>query len=225
MTEENLNKDTVQTDEIEENNEQSENDGAENDENKSDKQDAPKGTEGLDTKSEGNEDIYGSPDNFDYSEIKLPEGMTLDNDLVGEFEPIARKLNLSNSSANELMNLAVKLSSKNMSSITDALNQAQIAEKNSYMEMLEKDTELNANDTAKYNQYLNVAVQGLNAVATDKFKEFINAKGLTHHPEFIKVFHNIGKLCKDAALPNVNNPVGKKEDAADVLYGASRAEE
>lgn len=189
---------------------------------KSDTQD----TDGLDvdgtTKSnneQDNDDIYGSPEAYDYSEIKLPEGMELDQDLVQDFEPVAKKLNLSNKSANELMNLAVKLSNKNLSVVQEAIKQSQIAEMNSYEKLLAEDKELNVNDNAKYHQYLDVANKGIEAVATDGFKKFIKDKGLTYHPEFIKVFHKIGKLCQDAQIPDVKNPVGKEERQADVLYG------
>ena len=171
-------------------------------------------------KSDDNKDeLFGSPEKFDYSDIKLPEGMELDKELLDEFEPIAKKFNLSNKSANELMNLAVKLSTKNISAVQDAIVQAQIAEKNSYIKMLESDKELNANNTSQYNQYVDVAINGLNAVATQGFKDFIKEKGLTHHPEFIKVFHNIGKLCKDADIPEVKNPTSPEKTAAQILYG------
>lgn len=157
---------------------------------------------------------------YDYSEIKLPEGIELDKSLLDEFNPLAQKLNLSNESANEFVKLAVKLSTKNAESFKNAVEQAMIAEKNSYLQLLNDDKELNANNTEQYDQYLNVSIEGLNAVATDGFKQFIKDKGLTHHPEFIKTFHKIGQLCKDADIPNVKFPAGVKQDAADVLYGS-----
>lgn len=166
-----------------------------------------------------NSELFGAPENFDYSDIKLPEGMELDKELLDEFNPIAKKFNLSNKSANELMNLAVKLSQKNLGSIQNAISQYQITEKNSYLELLEKDKELKANNSSQYNQYVDVAITGLNAVATQGFKDFIKEKGLTHHPEFIKVFHKIGELCKDAPIPDVNNPSVPEKSAAEILYG------
>ena len=57
------------------------------------------------------------------------------------------------------------------------------------IELLNTDKELNAVDEARYNQYLDVAIQGLKAVATPGFSELLKAEGLTHHPEFIKTFH------------------------------------
>lgn len=165
------------------------------------------------------DEIYGSPDNYDYSQIQLPENITLDDELTKEFEPIAKKLNLSNKSANELMGLAIKLSQKNLSKTADAVKAVQEAKKQEYAELLNTDKELNTGDSTKYNQYLDVATQGLKAAATPEFIEFIKKEGLTHHPEFIKTFHKIGELCTSEKMPDVKYPAGQKEiDAADVLY-------
>lgn len=204
-------------DSVEENNQQ---ENTENNEEKSELQNDKQN----DQQKNLDGDIYGAPEQFDYSDIKLPEGMTLDKELLEEFEPIAKKFNLSNKSANELLGLAVKLSEKNISIVQDAIQQSQIAEKNSYMQMLDQDIELNVKDSAQYEQYLSVASKGIKAVATPKFKEFIKDKGLTHHPEFIKVFHKIGQLCTEVKIPD-GNPSGKDVDAADVLYGKRQSEE
>lgn len=181
---------------------------------------------GLKTDTSDNDaEIYGSPENFDYSTTVLPEGMELDQELIGEFEPIARKLNLSNQSANELMGLAVKLAEKNFSKVGDIGAEIEQREKLAYAEMLNNDKELNISDDAQYNQYLDVAIEGLKAVATKGFTDFIAKKGLTHHPEFIKTFHNIGKLCTSEKLPNVQIPTGKKQlEACDILYGQQNEE-
>ena len=171
-------------------------------------------------KNEQDSDIYGSPDTFDYSNIQLPEGMKLDNDLIKEFEPVAKKLNLSNKSANELMQLAVKLTEKNTSKFGEYAQAIQQAKKDSYQELLNTDKELDVNNTAKYEEYLDVAIQGLKAVATPGFKELLKAEGLTHHPEFIKTFHKIGELCVSEKMPNPQYSATQKElDAADILYG------
>lgn len=162
---------------------------------------------------------YGSPENYDYSTVTLPEGMQLDEELVNEFNPLAKELNLSNDSANKLMALGVKLAQKNAATFREATQQAAIAEKNSYLEQLNNDKDLNVLNTDDYNKYLDVANQGYNAVATKEFKAFVNAKGLTHHPEFIKVFHKIGELCSDSSIPDAKIPPSAEKSAADILYG------
>ena len=186
----------------------------------------PNGLDNKETKDENKDnEIYGSPENFDYSTTVLPEGMELDKELIDEFEPIARKLNLSNQSANELMGLAVKLAEKNFAKVGDISAEVEQREKIAYAEMLNNDKELNITDETKYNQYVDVAIEGLKAVATKGFSDFIAKKGLTHHPEFIKTFHNIGKLCTSSSLPDVHIPAGKKQlETCDILYGQRNEE-
>ena len=173
---------------------------------------------------DGQNEIYGSPENFDYSAVELPENMELDSDLVNEFNPIAKKLNLSNKSANELMSLAVKLTQKNTAKFADEFAaQLQDAESKSYLQMLNTDKELNAFSAEEYDQYINTANLGIKSVATDGFKNLLKQKGLTNHPEFIKTFHAIGKLCQSDKLPDVKNPVGANRSAADILYGSAES--
>lgn len=168
--------------------------------------------------NDGNADIYGSPETFDYSEITLPDGMQLDKEMVSKFDGIAKELNLSNSSANRLMNLAVELTGKNAANISNLAGEMQKAEADSYAQLLNTDKELNAFSESEYSQYLTTANLGIKAVATDGFTQLIKAKGLTNHPDFIKTFHKIGELCANDKLPDVNNPA-VSERPADILYG------
>lgn len=171
-----------------------------------------------DNNSDNNEK-YGSPENYDYSNVAIPDGMQLDSELLNEFNPLAKELNLSNDSAGKLIALGVKLAQKNAATFKEASEQAAVAEKNSYLEQLNNDSELNVLNTDDYNKYLGIANQGYNAVATKEFKAFLNAKGLTHHPEFIKVFHKIGKLCSDSSIPDATLPPQASEKSiADILY-------
>jgi len=163
-------------------------------------------------------EVYGSPETYDYSEIQLPENMQLDNELIEEFNPVAKKLNLSQKSANELVQLAVKLTGKNMQKTSDALEEMQRAKSNSYEQMLLQDDEFSKMDDENYNQYLNTANIGVSKVATKGFQELIKKEGLTKHPDFIRTFHAIGKLCISDSIPDVNHPVGKPERMADLLF-------
>ena len=185
-----------------------ENDSGNPDEQKREKED-----------NQENNDIYGSPEQFDYTEVQLPEGMELDKEMLGKFEPLAKEFNLSNKSANKLMNLAVELVAKNTPNAENLATQIQQAEAESYAQLLNTDKELNRYSQEEYSKYLQVANQGVKSFATQGFMDLIKAKGLTNHPDFIKTFHAIGKQCSNDTLPNVNNPVGKSERDCDILYG------
>lgn len=179
------------------------------------------GEENTEDASENNEaEIYGSPETYDYSNVELPEGMTLDKDLVEKFNPLAKKYNLSNKSANELMNLAVELVGKNTPDATKLVNEIKTAEANEYQKMLNTDKELNAMNEEQYGEYINLARLGVKSVATDEFKALLKDKGLSNHPAFIKTFYKIGKLCKTDTVPTGSTPVTNTESAADILYGS-----
>ena len=165
------------------------------------------------------DDIYGSPEAYDYSITQLPEGMELDSEMVEKFNPIAKKFNLSNKSANELLNLAIQMQQKNLAGFRDAHLKLQDDERNSYKDLLQNDQELNLKSSDEYGQYLSTASKGLKAFATDGFLELLKDKGLTHHPDFIKTFYNIGKLCQPNGMPIVNIPPVRKPTTAEILYG------
>lgn len=200
-----------------ENNQENINDNSQtpNNENNSDNSEEQK--ENKD--NQGDNEIYGSPEQFDYTEVQLPEGMELDKEMLGKFEPLAKEFNLSNKSANKLMNLAVELVAKNTPNAENLATQIQQAEAESYAQLLNTDKELNGYSQEEYSKYLQVANQGVKSFATQGFMDLIKAKGLTNHPDFIKTFHAIGKQCSNDTLPNVNNPVGKSERDCDILYG------
>ena len=102
-----------------------------NDENNLDNSEGQKENKENKENQEDNE-IYGSPEQFDYTEVQLPEGMELDKEMLGKFEPLAKEFNLSNKSANKLMNLAVELVAKNTPNAENLATQIQQAEAESY---------------------------------------------------------------------------------------------
>ena len=175
--------------------------------------------EGLDTKEESTDpEIYGSPETYDYSEIELPDGMKLDEELVQKFDPLAKKYNLSNNSANELMKLAVELVGKNTPDTATLAQQVKQVEANECQRLLNTDKELNAMSEEQYGEYINLARLGVQSVATDEFKTILKERGLSNHPAFIKTFYQIGKMCQVDKVPHGNRPAGLKESAADILY-------
>lgn len=145
--------------------------------------------------------------------------MELDKEMLGKFEPLAKEFNLSNKSANKLMNLAVELVTKNTPNAENLATQIQQAEAESYVQLLNTDKELNGYTQEEYGNYLKVANQGVKSFATQGFMDLIKSKGLTNHPDFIKTFHKIGEQCSIDSLPDVKNPIGQNKRPADILYG------
>ena len=173
---------------------------------------------------EAQENIYGAPERYDYSALELPADMKLDDEMIQEFEPIARKFNLSNDSACELVKMAAQLVDKNMKSVDpqELAKMVQQAKIDGYKIELNNDKELQVDNESVYGPYLATAQKGLDAFATPEFKKLLSQEGLTHSPAVIKTFHAIGKLCESEKIPGIGEQIQQKETPAQILYGNNK---
>lgn len=199
---------------------QLENEQENENENASENNAAEETTDAEKEKPEENDKEITVPEEYDYSEIELPEGMELDKDMLGEFNAVAKEEKLSQEQANKYINLAVKLVEKQSKGLAEQYQQAQQAKIASYQQALNTDEEIGGGDKSKMDAYLNVADFGYNKFATDGLKQAFANEGLNYHPEVIKLFHKLGELCKEDDLPNVSTPAGKEQSAAEILYGS-----
>lgn len=164
--------------------------------------------------------IYGAPENYDYKDIKLPEGYEYDKDVLNEFDTLNKETNLSQAQANKYMELGLKLAQKHTGNIPAILEQVQQAKITQYKQALNTDAEIGGGDKNKMNAYLDIAEKGYGAFANDEVKAAFADAGLNYHPAVIKMFHRIGELVGDDEIFSANKPKGTdSNDPAEVLYG------
>ena len=165
--------------------------------------------------------IYGAPENYDYKDIKLPEGYEYDKDMLKEFDALNKETNLSQAQANKYMEFGLKLAQKQAGNIPEILKQVQQAKVTQYKQALNTDKEMGAGDKNKMNAYLDVAEKGYSAFANDEVKVAFADAGLNYHPAVIKMFHKIGELVGDAKIFSATKPKGTdNNDPAEMLYGS-----
>ena len=166
--------------------------------------------------------IYGAPENYDYKDIKLPEGYEYDKDMLKEFDALNKETNLSQAQANKYMEFGLKLAQKQAGNIPEILKQVQQARVTQYKQALNTDKEIGAGDKNKMNAYLDVADKGYSAFANDEVKAALADAGLNYHPAVIKMFHKIGELVGDDNIFAANKPKGTdNNDPAEILYGSN----
>ena len=166
--------------------------------------------------------IYGAPENYDYKDIKLPEGYEYDKDMLKEFDALNKETNLSQAQANKYMEFGLKLAQKQAGNIPEILKQVQQAKVTQYKQALNTDKEMGAGDKNKMNAYLDVAEKGYSAFANDEVKAAFADAGLNYHPAVIKMFHKIGELVGDDNIFSANKPKGTdNNDPAEILYGSN----
>lgn len=166
--------------------------------------------------------IYGAPENYDYKDIKLPEGYEYDKDMLKEFDALNKETNLSQAQANKYMEFGLKLAKKQAGNIPEILKQVQQARVTQYKQALNTDKEMGSGDKDKMNAYLDVAEKGYSAFANDEVKAAFADAGLNYHPAVIKMFHKIGELVGDDNIFSANKPKGTdNSDPAEILYGSN----
>lgn len=198
----------------------------ENDQQNNNQQnDNPPADENKDEKPQGEDKTKDepkniAPENYDFKDVQLPQGMTLDEDLLKEFTPLLKEDNLSQAQANRYMQLAVKLVEKQSNSMIEQIKQAQNASIAQYEQALNQDKEIYGGDKKQTDLYLDVADKGYNFLSQETRDE-LGKYGLNFCPSLIKDMNRLGKLFQNDSIPQGNKPVSTQESAAQILYGGN----
>lgn len=170
-----------------------------------------------------NDGIYGSPEVYDYKDIKLPEGYEYDKGMLKEFDALNKETNLSQAQANKYMEFGLKLAQKSAGNIPEIIKQVQQAKITQFQQALNKDKEICGGGKTEMNAYLDIADKGYTAFANDEVKAALADVGLNYHPAIVKMFHRIGELVGDDKIYNSKAPSGAPTDNADILYPANNS--
>lgn len=123
-------------------------------------------------------------------EFKAPEGTTLDNELLGEFEGMARELKLSQEDAQKVADLGVKLTQKFQTQQAEAMQAA----KAEWTAAATTDKEYGGDKLA---ENLAVAEKALDAFGTPELKSLLKESGFSHHPELVRFMYRAGKAISE----------------------------
>ena len=158
---------------------------------------------------------FGKPEKYDYSLVELPENYCYDEALLGEFNDLAGKYNLSQKGANELMSMAVKLTKLMSSNYSTALAEQHKQKIDNYRQMLVTDSEIGGINLPKAMQAANIAYSEF---ANDDVQKLLAESGLNCHPQVVKMFYNIGKKMQNDTLHGINAAAVVKENREDILF-------
>ena len=144
-------------------------------------------------------------------EFTMPEGVALDAEFLGEFEGIARELDLPQESAQKLADLGVKLQQKFVATQTEALDKAAAG----WLEASKADPEFGGDNLG---QNIAIAQKARDTFASPALREMLHAAKLTDHPEVIRLFVKIGKAISEDRMVNGGSGNSADKPAANVLY-------
>lgn len=178
------------------------------------KKDEDKG-KGKEEKKDDNE-LFGKPEAYDYKDVKLPEGMALNEDMTKRFNEYADKLNLSQKGANDLMAMAVELTQKTQQQTVEAMGKFQAAKIEGYRQLLNSDKEVGGAHLKESIATANVAYDAF--FPDEELRTMLAEGGLNVHPKFIKALKAIGSQMKNDTIHTSGNPTGEKKAREDILY-------
>jgi hypothetical protein len=151
---------------------------------------------------------YGAPE-AGYADFTLPEGVEPDTAGIKEVGDIAKALNLSQASAQKLVDLAIAKQARDAEHQQGQLQTI----KDGWIEASKTDKEFGGD---KLKESLAVAQKALKEFGTPELNELIVGANLGDHPEVIRLLTRVGKRLSEAPIVNGGQPAAK--DAESVLY-------
>jgi hypothetical protein len=145
-------------------------------------------------------------------EFTAPEGVTLDPELLGEFEAFAKEQKLSQVDAQKVADMGVKMAQKFSAQQVDAVEKAA--------------AEWTASSTAdkefggeKLDENLAISKKALDAFGTPELRALLNDSRLGNHPEVIRFMYRAGKaISEDRMVTGGAGPATAATSTAKALY-------
>ena len=142
-------------------------------------------------------------------QLQVPEGLTLDPAVLGEFTTVAKDMKLSNEQAQRLVDLQSKVTLK----ATEEARAEYLAMKSSW------ETETKKLLGHEATQQLALAAKARDKFGAPGLTEILNQSGLGSHPEVVKFFVAVGKAISEDTFAE-GKPVAGKVDKTpgEILY-------
>ena len=137
----------------------------------------------------------------EYGEFAVTaEGVVLDPEMMETFKPLAKELGLNQASAQKLVDLAVQVQQRTMDGIFEMHEQR----KATWLAEAKADPEIGGDislwDEAVPGSAANsIALRAYNSIAQGHpgLKAAVDELGIGNHPEFLRMFHRIGKSMRE----------------------------
>lgn len=172
-------------------------------------QEAAKATEGEEKKGDGEEGAQGAPEKYEWD---LGEGVEVSEELAGEFEPIARELNLTNDQAN-------KLASEMLPKVQKQMSDQWAKQVDDWRQKAESDPEFGG---AKLEQTMTEARKALEVHGSKELTELLDQTGIGNHPALIRAFASMGRGLSEDQLIKPEAGPSEKKDLTEAFYPGTK---
>ena len=140
-------------------------------------------------------------------ELKMPDGVELDQAATTEFTAIAKELKLDQAAAQKLADIGAKMAQRQ----ADA--HAQLVE--TWTEQVKTDKEIGGDKLA---ENLGVARKAIDTFGSPELKALLNSTGLGNHPEVVKLAFKVGKAISEDGFVSGSPKGNTTNDPAKKLF-------
>lgn len=167
---------------------------------------------------EGDDDGEAVAGNLDYKaeDFELPEGMALDEDMMGKFMGVAKEIKLPKDQAQKLVQMYAEKQQEAVDVAHDAWEDVRLGWQNE----IKADKEIGGKG---YEQNKAVMLRALSKYGSKELVEFGNQYGWSDNPAYQRFLFKIGKsLSEDAVGEGNNGSPPAIEDIASRWYGKDK---
>lgn len=143
------------------------------------------------------------PDKY---ELKLPDGLTLDAEVSGEFEKTAKELGLSQDAAQRLYDLGAKATQRNTAALLTNVKALQ----DSWLASSTADKEFGGENLAKNMAVAKTALR----FGSPELVKVLNESRLGDHPEVIRWMYRVGKAMAEDTFTPGGQPISRDASEA-----------
>jgi hypothetical protein len=140
-------------------------------------------------------------------DLKMPDGVELDQAATTEFTAIAKELKLDQAAAQKLADIGAKMAQRQ----ADA--HAQLVE--TWTEQVKTDKEIGGDKLA---ENLGVARKAIDTFGSPELKALLNSTGLGNHPEVVKLAFKVGKAISEDGFVSGSPKGNTTNDPAKKLF-------
>lgn len=146
-----------------------------------------------------------------YADFVMPEGVTVDERLMGEAVPLFKELGLTQDQAQKLVDFQAKQQAQQ----NDTFNQQLEA----WAQQAKTDKEFGGD---KFDENVALARAAVNKFGTPELKVLLDNYGVGNHPEIIRFMVRVGQLTKEDVPGNKSAQPNKALDHVSLLYPNDR---
>jgi hypothetical protein len=144
------------------------------------------------------------PESYD---LKMPDGVELDQAAATEFTAIAKELKLDQAAAQKLADIGAKMATR------QAEAHAKLVE--TWTEQVKTDKEIGGD---KLDENLGVARKAIDTFGSPELKALLNSTGLGNHPEVVKLAYKVGKAISEDRFVSGSPKGNASNDPAKKLF-------